>query len=671
MTIIAYFVFKYLGAPFYGALINIPSMLTVLLLFSAIAALTSDLLWYAGNRYDHASANTPRGDKGQAAFVQSLEELSHELATNWAPYWGSFGGFPLLIDFASNALVLGPAGVGKGIKNLIISIWCNRHSKTIFDFKGELAVMLVRVLRKQGQVCRTLNIGNVFTDILGPSDHYNPLCVLYDSFVRPGGLRDIVDDVDTMCQQLVPEPGGNDDVSENTYWRDGSRDFLIFAILMCLLIGGQTATLGEVARLLSSHKELLRHAQWACGQLRAASSSDEDQFMTMPIKDSPWVSLHDAEDVENFIDFMHALATTVVELLESTDTKNSGPFLTGARQGVRSYNSTTRAFEATSKTTMRFAEQKESEKPVNIFIIVDASRLDAQKKVVALIQWCMLLEYKRSPNFKRPVYIYADEATNFFLHSLGSLLTWGRAFGIRFIFYIQSLSAFRKVYGPDVLATLESETEIKLYLSGQREADTLEMIERSLGQESYIAVGRSGSTEAKDYWINGTSFNEDGKPVQDQDQIRRSYKGILFVRNNRAIEVDLPVVGAVAPVRDEIDINPYHGSPFLLPVTLTIALDKLYKASQRHPLWRSRIRKFGAQKAHLTKMARRCWFLSRLVSLWPILALLVFFVSPSGPHLAVSYQGHWCTYLGSRGLVEVDNGPECPLLAILNKGSRL
>jgi|GEM_PF-5406284 len=63
--------------------------------------------------------------------------------------------------------------------------------------------------------------------------------------------------------------------------------------------------------------------------------------------------------------------------------------------------------------------------------------------------------------------------------------------------------------------------------------------------------------------------------------------------------------------------------------------------------------------------------LSHAVRGWPLLLLVVFFLSSEGPHLRVSwtcsgscdrnYYIH-CTYLGSRGFVPA-LGPVCPLVA--------
>lgn len=292
-------------------------------------------------------------------------------------------------------------------------------------------------------------------------------------------------------------------------------------------------------------------------------------FAQMPIHESPWVSLHDAEDVENYITYYRGLAAGIADLLGTEDSRTADSFITGAQQALAMFSVATRAHKKTKRSTFRFAEQKEGDQPTTVFIVADASRINAQKPILGLIQWCMMQELKRHDNKERHVYLLADEATNFKLHDLGSLLTWGRGYGLRLHLFIQSFSAFRQVYGRDTLNILLSETEIKQFLAGQREPEMLELIEKVLGQQSVIAQGYSGQRD-RVFGVDGTNYREDGKPLMTADEIRRTNKTILIIRKNRPMLTDLPVIAAIAPFRKMIGINPFHGRPFLKPVELRI-----------------------------------------------------------------------------------------------------
>ena len=293
------------------------------------------------------------------------------------------------------------------------------------------------------------------------------------------------------------------------------------------------------------------------------------RFAEMPIDQSPWVDRHDPEDVENFIVYYRGLASGIADLLLTEESRTADSFITGAQQALARFNITTRAHKVTKSSSFRFADQKDGDAPTTVFLVADASRVNAQKPVLGLIQWCMMQELKRHPNKGRPVYLIADEATNFKLHDLGSLLTWGRGYGIRLHLILQSISAFTAVYGREILNVLLSETEIKQFLPGQREPDTLALIEKTLAHQSYIANSHNGDRD-RGFGVRGRSYQEDGKPLMTADEIRRTKKAILIIGRNRPLQTDLPSIAEIDPFRDQIDVNPFHGKPFRKRVRLRI-----------------------------------------------------------------------------------------------------
>ncbi|MBL4787281.1 MAG: type IV secretory system conjugative DNA transfer family protein [Cohaesibacteraceae bacterium] len=259
---------SFTGPVLHGAVINGYALIACCFLIVAGAAFLSDGLWYLGNVLDRKSAQIPTGQKGTSDWVQSREEIAHDLIANdWGPYWGTFKGKEIIADIGSNSVIIGTTGSGKGVGMVQPNILTIRGSKIIPDFKGENAAIMARVLRERGENVFCLNIGEVFTDILGETAYYNPLCLIADNYNRPGGLQDITDDVHEICKQLDPEPVGSDDENGNKYFRNGSRGLIGFAIQMCILVDGYNATLGDVAAMLNDKQSLLRHAKWACGRL--------------------------------------------------------------------------------------------------------------------------------------------------------------------------------------------------------------------------------------------------------------------------------------------------------------------------------------------------------------------------------------------------------------------
>lgn len=272
----AWYFLEYTGPVLVGVEINTLSLLPATLLVMSGAAILSDGLWALGNILDKKSAKTATGLKGTAGWVESLDEIQHDLIDEgWGPYWGTFKGKEIMAEIGSNSVVVGTTGSGKGVgmvQNNILSI---RGSKAVPDFKGENACITARVLRERGEDVYILNIGGVFTDILGESAYYNPLCLIADSFWRRGGLQDISDDIHEIGKQLDPEPVEHDDQNGHKYFKDGSRNLIGFAIQMCILIDGYNATLGDVAALLNDKQRLLQHAKWACGRLELSKEQEQ------------------------------------------------------------------------------------------------------------------------------------------------------------------------------------------------------------------------------------------------------------------------------------------------------------------------------------------------------------------------------------------------------------
>ena len=259
---------SFTGPVLQGVVINGYALIACCFLIVSGAAFLSEGLWYLGNVLDRKSAQIPTGQKGTSDWVQTREEIADDLIANdWGPYWGKFNGRGIIADIGSNSVVIGTTGSGKGVGMVQPNILTIRGSKIIPDFKGENAAIMARVLRERGENVYCLNIGEVFTDILGETAYYNPLCLIADNYNRPRGLQDISDDVHEVCKQLDPEPVGSDNQNGNQYFRNGSRGLIGFAMQMCILVDGYNATLGDVAAMLNDKQSLLRHAKWACGRL--------------------------------------------------------------------------------------------------------------------------------------------------------------------------------------------------------------------------------------------------------------------------------------------------------------------------------------------------------------------------------------------------------------------
>ncbi len=529
-------------------------------------AISTDALRLLARFLDWRKAKQPTGLKGTSGWA-ALRDLRGELKRHEGIYLGAVDGKAVRTPFESSVLIVGPSGSGKNVSVYQPNAMAMEGVDKVFiDFRSDQTAVLAKPLKARGEDIITINLGGLYEDIVGPSAHYNLLCVLLDDLERPGGLRDIVENTTGLCLWLYPEPGGGESKDANRYFRDGSRTLLSLATLLCVLTLGMKATLGDVSQLLQDRTRFLLECQWAAGRLAQEGGGASE----MPILKSKWVENHSNDDVQRFIDWFRAQADGVATLLEAPDTRTVDSFITGAQQALSVFNITTRAARICSRTDFRFAQLKEGKRPTNVFFMLDPNKIESQSRILGLLIYCMLLELRRHPNKRREVVIFADEISNIDWPGLGSLITWARAYSVKLVLFLQNFPACRAKHSGDTVKTIQSESELQLYLPHQRESETLSFIESKLGTTPVTTRSNRGSANSGPFGLDGFDFREDGRPLMTADEIRRCDHGILFIRNQKPLKVDLPHIAAIAPWRKLVGINPFFGKKFLLPVALRI-----------------------------------------------------------------------------------------------------
>lgn len=523
------------------------------------------LLENLSNFIDFLASRRPSGQFGTAAWAK-VKEYKNALTKNKrGPFWGRAlgGSLPaLFFNFASNAMTVAPAGSGKGIYTVVTNIMSIRHSKVVADFKGELVCMCKAALEKRGEIVRVLNPGNLWQDMIGKSDSYNPLDIIADDLTRPGGLRDVMDDLREMCSQILPEPGEKE--TDNSYFREGSRRLIADAILFEVMVDLYDATLSSVALLIENRTRLEDMARWVAGIDIEGKPHPDGPF---PIEHTEWAKAHDPADVAEFASLVRARAKNLIALMSGGDNRTFDSFITGSQIALAPY-AFGRLAPAMGRSTFRLSDLKEGKKPTTLFIVADASRMEAYKAFIGLVQWCCMTAVKRHEDKGRPVYYILDEATNYKVNGLENLLTWGRSYGLRLHLIFQDLAAFERTYGKTALDTLLSETEIKQFLPGQRSPKTLELISKQLlGDQSMMAMGTSHSAKQQTLSEN---LSETGRPLATPDEIRRLKAGILFVRQYRPIVFEPVSYAEIEPWRSQVGINPFHGKPFRKKIKLRL-----------------------------------------------------------------------------------------------------
>jgi len=508
------------------------------------------------------SAHEATGKDGTASWARN-KDIEKELSkSNANPFWGRAAidkKTAIFSDYASNALTIAPAGSGKGIYSVIPNGLSIKFSKVFSDFKGELVCVLKAALEKRGEIVRVLNPADLWQDIIGAGDCYNPLDIIVDDLERAGGLHDVPDDLREQSAQILPEPANSD--GDNTYWREGSRNCISIAMILESMIEGRDATLSSVALLIQDRKALEHNLRWVIGVDHEDKPLPEG---AMPIESCSWAKIHAAADLAQFIQWVRAQAKSLLSLMRNGESRTFDSFISGAQQALAPF-AFGRLAPAMRRSTFSMNDLKSADKPTSLFIVADASRMEVYKSYIGLIQWCAMTAIKRHANKAVPVYFIMDEATNYKIHSLVSLLTWGRSYGLRLHLIFQDISAFENTYGKTAVETLHSETEIKQFLPGQRSPRTLTMIRQLLGDQSIMSAGMSPEKQGV-----RENTGEAGRALMTEDEIRRSKYGLLLIRNVPPVLIEPISYAEVHPWRKQAGINPFHGKAFLKKVKLKL-----------------------------------------------------------------------------------------------------
>lgn len=532
--------------------------------FLAVLRTAIETLYLLATLFDWWGSHKATGRSGTARWGRYRDLKSELVKGKQGPFWGiakEGPSKPLLIDYVSNAMTVAPAGSGKGTGTVVPNILSIRASKCVPDFKGELTCICKDALKRRGEHVVILNPFGLWEERLGETDHFNPVDIIVHSLHRPGALRDIYDDLRELGMQLLKEPDGGK--SDDTYWRDGARGIISFCTLLEAMIEGYDATLSSVATLIEDRQALEDNLRFVIGVDMEGKALPEGP---MPIETAAWAVKHDAQEVAEFAKLFRARAGNLLSLMSGSESKTFDSFLTAAQQSLAPF-AFGRLSRAMGKSTFSMNVLKEGDNATTLFIIADASRPETSGSYLGLMQWCFLTAMKRHKDKHIPVYNILDEATNYKIHGLLDLLTFGRGYGIRNHLIFQDFTAFERRYGRDAIETLLSETEVKQFLPSQRSPKTLEMIAKLLGEQSFMVAGLSGGERERGLREH---MSESARNLMTIDEIRRSEHALLFVRRKPPVMTKPITYAEIHPWRRQAGINPFHGKAFIKKVKLRI-----------------------------------------------------------------------------------------------------
>ncbi len=523
---------------------------------------------------EYRSTLIVRNYKASARFALFKDIQDQIFRWGWSPYFGVYAGKgrrhrgkPIFTDFSSNAAFFGTSGSGKGVGSVVPNIMAlgnAGHSMLVLDFKPNLAAMTKAHLESIGYAVHVVNIGGLQTHILGETASYGLLQIIIDDFKRIGGLADLDTDTNELALQLYPEPESAQ--GDSMFWIQGSHEYMEVAFIQAVLVHGEDATLADARSLIINRENLLKEMLWVAGGLE---DQEGNPVPTMPLEHAE-ILIHQPEhEKQAFLDDYRARAGEIAQQLQSDGKSNQAQsFLKGAYNALKPFSKNSRSYAALATSSFRFSDMKDGGRPVAVFLTMDSSRMGQGDKIMGALQWAALTEWKRHENKHVPVYVVGDECTNAKVHNLPSLMTWGREFNIRLMLYIQSIGAFRKVYGKEAVNTLLSEAEILTFLPNQRDPEMLGLIEKLLGQMAY--VGRNSNAAFHGFNMQGQTVSEDIRPLMTQEEIRKTDKAILFIRNCLPVLTTLPSYASIDPWRDQVGNNPFYNEPYRKRVTLRL-----------------------------------------------------------------------------------------------------
>lgn len=428
----------------------------------------------------------------------------------------------LFCDIESSGLVLSPAGGGKTVNFVVPALCHNPLSMFVPDLKGTLACMTAKLREKVFKhkvVC--VNPAGLYQKILGIGARYNPLQILIDDWKDNSLRNQLMSDAHSIAKQLYPEPSSQ---SENQYFRNGARKFLSFVFLYLVIIR-ESATLANALSLLSDVEELKK-------------------------------ALEEAQSSGYLNGDLARLAIDLLTKFKSADNKQLESFREGAIQALEVFSPSGTLAECTSTCDFRFADLKKE--LLTIYLIADPTRMTYYAPWLGLLSWCALTELIRYQNGKSVCFL-CDEITNFKIEGLPSLLTLAREFKIKIWLIVQELEQWAHVYGRESLETLLSQTEVKIIM-GTRSYKTSQLISNMLGE---------ATIKAKNYNLGKSLFDEASSSLQEMprrlltaDEVRRTEKTIVFVRDQRPILADPAGYHEVKPWTKWVGLNPLYGKPF-------------------------------------------------------------------------------------------------------------
>ncbi len=476
----------------------------------------------------------PKGHAGTARWATKADLKADKLFDKKNNFFlGGFKGRAVFSPLETSGLYLASAGTGKTTGFVLPALLHNDDSMLVPDLKGTLAVMTAKHRQKHmGHEIIILNPTGHNADILGKTAHYNPVQILLDNWLDKARHKMLMSDARSLAKQLYPEV---EDGGRNLYWRAGARRLMVFALLYGIIIEDKP-TLSYAQSLLSDPE----HLTTALEQSRHHHALNGD---------------------------FARIAKSILKKLESDKSDHVESFREGALQSLDVFEPSGLLAESTEKCDFRFADLKQSKRcflffkkrvKKTVYIIADATRTEDFAPWIGLISWCAITEFIRAGRQNRVVFL-CDEASNFRINNLPSFLTTMREYNVVVWIILQELQEWARIYGDKALATLMSQTAIKI-MTRSDDQKTNELISSMLGEKA--VMNKSYNLGRSFFDAVTRSIGEVARKLKTPEEVRQTDKLIVFRSGKRTMELDHVGYHEIHPWRHQAGINPLFGKKF-------------------------------------------------------------------------------------------------------------
>jgi type IV secretion system protein VirD4 len=409
-------------------------------------------------------------------------------------------GLPLCDSSEKHILVEAPTGAGKSVRVAIPNLLHYSGSIITTDIKGELYEKTHEARQKyHGNVILRLDPAGITNNAQEKILRFNPLAGLVSYWSNGEEThKKLVSKTTELANELLPEPDKKD---SNDHFRGESLKWIECLLLyMVTHYPSERVTFTELLELLSSKTETEAALIIArCSDVLKGDLSRK------------------AEDILN-------------QLEEKNDKNYTQSIRNGATRVLSFATRSGLLAESLSGHDFSLAVLKNT--PSTLYIIVPPDLMEAFKPWVKTVLWAMLQGLYECRNQKKILFLL-DEITNFKLQSLTSAITLARGYGARFIFIIQDLKEYARVYGEAAKDVLISQTSIKLFMHVES-PETAELVSKLCGDTTISTTSYSLGHEASDKVQESTS--EQSRRLITVGEVLRSGHGFLFVANTPPIK---------------------------------------------------------------------------------------------------------------------------------------